>query len=548
MIITMLTLKRGEGVAGYNYFDDDDVNRKRESKLGDALLYASAWAKNLKNSKGGVLSLDDLVHGETIKELKEMPNLRALFLKLLAFILFLIAVGIFIFGFAHTINSQNRKSDRYFQDAGNVCTEAIVNYGSSKWDYLNEETYGEDMAYLTGLCYARQMDFDDDGNDELMLCYNNGTEYILEVWSYIGKDFTNIYSESVNHTGDVTDGSWISFYHKNNKYFICKSEPDTPEKVVIYALKGDAFKKHSECDYDYKNDIYSIKGKISAYDFETIKLSVIKSSKADSIVDLVTTTIQGFSTSADLLDDAKSEEQLKAAAYYDVVSRKIKKYGNPKFKHEDGIDFVDGVSYVKQIDFNNDGNTELIIVYRKMIKKSTTDNRTGNSIVIESPAYCAEVYGWNGTIAKKLFYTDSLSRYYGTDTTYYLMLQKSGDNTNICINDYTFTSQTSYNASSKIYALEGESFEATYSASKNVEYGWSTYYINGERLYDESQFRSRGFEVPLFLNDEDTYDSSEYTVIYMSGKDGVDYGKIEADTIKQIQQLNKNYNPEMKID
>ncbi len=541
-------MKRGESVGRYNYFDDDFENEKRESKLSDAFITFGIKLKQIKDkaSRSSIFSFDDIAHGETIKALKTMPNVRALLLKLLAFILFLIAIIAFIVGFSHTIHKQNKKNEKYYADAAKVCTDCITDYGSSKWDYLNEDEYGEGMAYLTGLCYARQMDFDNDGSDELMLCYNNGTEYVLEVWGYVSGEFSNIYSETANHTESATDGYWISFYRKNNKYYICKSEAETPEKVIIYALKGDSFKKSSECDYDYTDNIYTVKGKINAYDFETIKLSVIKASKADATVELVSETLQTFSGSALLENDIKSEEQLKLDAYYNIVTDRIKKHGSPEVKSESGLDYIDGVSYVSLIDFNDDGNDELVVVYRKMIKSSSIDYRTGNSIVIENPTYCVEVYGWNGTIAKKLFSKDSISSYEDSRNVFYLTIRNYDGIKSICINDYVFKTQSSYTASAQIYALEDENFETAFSAVMEYEYGWKRYYINGETA-GENTFYSEIERTPLFLDDYASYDSQEYTLTYMSGKDGVDYNSIVSATTKNIQKLNKNYNPDMKL-
>lgn len=533
----------------YNYFDDDFENEKRESKLSDAFITLGIHLKQLKDkaaSRSATFSFDDIAHGETITALKTMPNVRARLLKLLAFVLFVIAIIAFILGFSHTITSQNKRNNQYYADAAKVCTDCITDCGSTKWDYLNEEVYGEDSAYLTGLCYARQMDFDNDGSDELMLSYNNGTEYVLQVWSYVGGEFTNIYSETANHTEEATDGYWLSFYHKNNKYYICKSESESPEKVIIYALKGDTFKKYSECDYDYADNIYTVKGKIDAYDFETIKLSCIKSSKADAIVELVSDTLQTFSGSSILENEIKSEAQLKLDAYYDIVTDRIRKYGNPEAKSESGLEYIDGVSYVSLIDFDNDDNEELLIVYRKMIKSSTTDYRTGNSIVIENPTYCVEVYGWNGTIAKKLFSKDSISNYFDDRNVYYLTLRNYDGTYSICINDYTFRNQSTYTASAQIYTLEDEAFTSTFSARMEYEYGWKNYYINGETC-GESSFYSEIERTPLFLDDYASYDNQEYSLTYMSGKDGVDYNELAQSTIKNIQKLNKNYNPDMKL-
>ncbi len=533
----------------YNYYDDDFENEKRENRLSDAFIYIGAKLKSAKNkaSRSNVFSFEEVAHGEPIKALRTMPNVRALILKFLAFIFFIIAVIGFIAGFAHTINSQNKRNSQFYADAAQVCTNYISDYGSTKWEYLNEDEYGKDSTYLSGFCYARQMDFDGDGNDELMLCYNNGTEYILEVWGYANKEFTTIYSEVANHTEEPTDGYWLSFFHKNNKYYLCKSEPETPDKVVLYALKGSSFKKNSECSYDCKDNIYTYKGKINAYDFETIKLSTIKASKAEQIVELVDKTLQTFSGSSSVASETKSDAQLRLDAYYNIVLEKIKKYGNPKVDSNNDGTFVDGVCYVSLVDFDKDDNSELVIAYRKMVKTSSIDYMSGNSIVVENPTYCVEVYGWNGTIAKKLLSRDSVSNYLEDPDIYYLMLQHTDKADYLCINDYSFRTSDIYTAASQVYALEDGSFYQDFNARMEYEYGWKNYYINGEYSYEDN-FYEEAKRVPLFLDDYGKVDSDEYEVVYFACRDGEDYDAVVNNCVKNIQTLNKNYNPDMKLD
>ncbi|MGN1202991.1 MAG: hypothetical protein ACI4RF_06815, partial [Eubacterium sp.] len=425
----------------YNYFDDDPEEFAPKKNVVPKINFRS-FAQNTKTT------FEQIAHGEALndlKELRKMPNLEKALLQLSAFALFVIFIIVFILIFSHTISSQNKKNDLFHTDAGKVCTDCITEYGSVKWESLDKDTFGNGMARLTGLCYARQMDFDNDGSDELMLVYNNKNIYTLEVWSYVKKEFTKVYSQEANSTNEPTDGSWIGLYHKNNKYYICRSEKAEPEKVTLYALRGDSFKKSSSCDYDYKNDIYSIKGKINAQDFETIKLSVIKASRAEAIADTVTANIDSFATvSVVKIESQKSSDQLKADAYYQIVEGRNEKYGKAKVVTENGKAYIDGVALVKLVDFNNDGNEELFLAYRKQVKKSATNYYTGEYIVIEEPVYCMEVYNWNGAVAKKIFSKDSVSNLMKDNDTNYVMLKKSNNTIDICLNTYSYQSEYTY--------------------------------------------------------------------------------------------------------
>lgn len=529
----------------YNYFDDDPEEPIQKKNRLSLLNFRNAeFRKIADNAK---ITFEEIAHGETlkdIKELRELPNLRALVLKITAVVLFLLAVIMFIIIFSHTISSQNNKNHQFYVDAGKVCTNYIKEYGSVKWESLNSKDYGEDMAKMTGLCYARQMDFNNDGEDELMLCYNNKNVYTLEVWGYHRKDFVNLYSEPANSTSDKMDGSWIGLYRNNNKYYICKSTSDDPETVDLYTLKGNKFVKSGQCDYDYKNDIYSVKGEINAQDFETIKLSVIKSSKAENIVNTVTANIDSFSTvSVPAIEMQKTDAQLKAEAYFDVVEKRIERYGEAKVVEKDGESYIDGVAVVRLVDFNNDGNEELLLVYRKQLKRSATNANNGEYIIVEDPTYCVEVYGWNGAIAQKLFSRDNISNYLEDTDVNYLMLQNTDNGVNICVNNYTYETSYSYTASTKIYQFEDNTFTEKLNARLENDYGYKNYYIDGEYVY-RSEFRKQAYQVPKFMDDSEDVDSRNYTLIYVSGDEEKSFENTVNLTVDTIQTFDKNYTPD----
>lgn len=514
----------------YNYFDDDpnELIPKKSKKL------------NINKVKNGI---EDFVHGnafESVKLIRELPNLRIKFFKLMAFVLFVVAIFGFIIAFSHTISSQNKKLDKFYTDAGNVCTNCITDYGVTKWEPLDSDEYGSGMARLTGLCYARQMDFDNDGSSELMICYNNKNIYYLEVWGYHGKEFVKFYSEEANSSDDILDGSWISFFHKNNKYYICKSAPEDPSKVEILALKGDTFKKDSSVDYDYKNNIYSIKGKINATDFETIKLSVIKTSKAEVIVETVSENIESFSNVSISTMITKTDEELKNEAYYNVIESRNEKYG--KASIEDGPDgkYINGLAVVDLVDFDGDGNDELMIIYRKLVKESATNYYTGDYITIEKPTYCMEVYSWNGSVATKVFSRDSISNYLNDSSVNYVLLKTSSDSTEICFNSYSYTDSYNYSASSRIFKYTDNEFESIFFARRETSYGYNSYYIDGERVYN-STFDEHAYQVPKFLNDDETYDENSYKFYYVAGSIDGNFDATISSTIKTIESINKNY-------
>ncbi len=527
----------------YNYFDDDfeEKPKRHALKLNFDFRKIKATEHTARHS------VEKAAHGSAlrdIKEIYELPNLKAAFLKLTAFILFLLIIVLFILGFSHSINSQNEKIEKFYSAAGAVCTDYINQYGVPKWETLDSDEYGEDTARLTGLCYARQMDFNNDGDDELMLCYNNKNVYTLEVWGYDGKDFTKLYGDEANTTDDSLDGSRISFYRKNNKYYICKADSQEPEKLTLLTLRGSTFKGSDTCDYDYKNDIYSVDGTINAQDFETIKLSVISSDLAESTIDTVTSNMESFdAVTATTVASQKTEDELKADAYYEIVEDRNEKYGKASVASDNGESYLDGLALVDLIDFDGDGNEELLLVYRKMIKESATNYYSGDFIIVEEPSYCVEVYSWNGSVASKIFSRDTISNYLNDSDVNYIILNYDNGKVNLCVNTYTYTDEYNYSASSRIYKLTDGSFESTFSAREDVSYGYKSYYLDGEYSY-RSEFESTAYKVPKFLDDSESYDEASYRLVYFSGIESDSYDQIVKETVETIESLNKNYNAE----
>ncbi|MCC8072623.1 MAG: hypothetical protein LIO62_00640 [Clostridiales bacterium] len=521
----------------YNYFDDEPEEGEKSKSIKLPQIDFVRFARKAKD-----VALD-VVHGDAIEEIKSLSRLKRAMLKLSAFLFFVIVVALCVIIFIHTINSQNEKNNQFNQDAGTVCSDYINEYGAVKFESLDSETYGDDKARLTGLCYARQMDFDNDGSEELMLCYYDKNVYYLEVWGYKNKEFTKLYSQEANHTNDDTDGSWVGFYHKNKKYYICKSDADTPEQVELYALKGDEFKKNSECTYDYENEIYYVDEKIDASDFENIRLSCLSQTKAEEVVETVTDNIDTFgNVSTVQLETSKSKEELKADAYYEIIENRNEKYGKASVENEDSSYYIDGLAYVGLIDFNGDDNDELVLVYRRNIKVSSTNVYTGDFILVEEPIYYMEVYSWSGTVATKIFSKNGISTFMDDDSVNYFIYKNNEKTVNICSNTYSYENTYEYTAYSKIYKLSDNAFTTTFSARMEYEYGYRRYYIDDEYTYS-SIFEKNGYKVPYYLNDDDTYDEDKFDVIFVSGQSESELEAVVSETVKTIQSLNDDYTP-----
>ncbi|MCC8015946.1 MAG: hypothetical protein LIO43_00795 [Clostridiales bacterium] len=189
--------------------------------------------------------------------------------------------------FSVRLGKANKLAKEFYIDAGKVCTDLISEYGVCKTEPSDDENYW----FISGLAYARQMDFNNDGKSELLAAYYSENSYYVEVWGYSGKEFSKLYSKKANSvSSDYIIGSWITIYHHSGKYYL--GELAQEGKMNLLSLSGNKFKQSKECKYDAENDIYTVNGEINTVDFETVKLSYISDKKAEKITDIVNKNLE----------------------------------------------------------------------------------------------------------------------------------------------------------------------------------------------------------------------------------------------------------------
>ena len=339
-------------------------------------------------------------------------------------------------------------------------------------------------------------------------------------------------------------------YHTGRRYQVGVCDPQKPTEVTLYAMRGKKFKKAGSCQYNVDTGVFSQNDKSNTEDFERLQLSCIRETRAEVLVDTVTAAMEEFNTKTTAeIEASLPDATLKKQAYYDVVDDLNRQYGSATYKTEGGIGYVDGLAVVEEIDFDGDGNKELLTVYRRQVKKTEKNDWTGEQTLINVPVYSLRVYNWNGSIAKCIFTRDQICQPFTDDeetaqNTQFYILRKSGKKTDLCFNAYRRESQSVYTAASRIFRLKGEQFSVVYDAKMEYEYGYKTYYLDGESVY-ESTFNTKGYTVPYFMNDAG-YDAEVFTVVYLSGdKTHQDAIRSRVSTVEQhIQSLNDEYVPE----
>ena len=452
------------------------------------------------------------------------------------FAFFALMVGITI----HSVDSENKRIAKFDSDAGKVCSQCITKYGTCSYENLYS-TYGITGYRMNGLCYAREMDFDNDNISELLICYDDGGVYYTEVWGYDkNKDFVNLYHEKSTQTKKKKDDAWITIYVKNNKYYIGQHSGKKLSKVELYGLRGSEFEKKYDATYDAAAQAFSVRKKVDPVSFERIKLSVLVEEKAAVNTEKVTKTIEDFlgtSGTAQLLANSQSLQN----AYYEVVDQYNQTYGKAKLVKKNDVSYIDGLAAVDLVDFNGDGKDELIVVYRKSVKVRSTDAQ-GNYVSGTQDKYYIEIYRFNGTKAILAYKNESISNALSDNYETYYIIKKKNDKAYYCVN--SFSSQEYgkiINASSTVFKFDGTKFVQQSKSAYRTRYGYTEYYIDDSEVY-KSTFNEKGYSVPLF-DGTSSYDTKTYTVNFLQRK------RLKADklgervdkTVQNIKTLHPSY-------
>ena len=568
----------------YNYFDDNDVNNSIYDQENDIYNIAKSIRERIKNENqnnsksSNEDNIDKIIeeknNKQTLADLKQKVRDGELFrniswtnirnslsfkdtkLRIALPIIIILILTISISSFIFKIDSSNKKLAHFSAAAGQVCAQKTVDYGFCGYEKLNEK-YGNDVNKLVGLCFARELDFDNDGNSELLICYNDSGVYFNEIFGFDKhNEFVSLYKKSVCNVDDITHGDFIAIYHHNNKYYIGANEVVDEEEQEItedeshsnvqnlefYTLVGNSFKKKVDYSYDYVNEAFTKKGKVNLKNFEKIKLSCIKYAESERRIAQAGNVINSFDTSkADITPNTNTQNQM-YHDYYNIVKDYTAKYGSAKIVEENGITALNGLSVVKLVDFNGDNVEELMLIYRKDIARRSTDKK-GNYISLAKKEYFCEIYKWTGEKAIRIFRSDCISsrRPDGADSFY--IIKHNGNDNYYCENANTSAEKGKVTTSSaKIYKMNELNFEKTFSAVKENNWGNHSYYIDDTKVA-KKEFNNSTNELPLFQTDSDEYDIKLYDIGFVKRKtdNKADVDNQLKSTIEQIQKLNKNY-------
>ncbi len=540
----------------YNYFDDDDtaIRELRESikaqeaenapRHDRAEIMDAIRAFSRDGSEKVISAARTALRRNPLEELEKSSKRKKRWVTFFMFLVFLMFFVILVLTTIHSVTKENERIAKFNADAGATCTQYIVQYGNTNYENLYNK-YKVQGYRMTGLCYAREMDFDHDGTSELLLAYNDKGAYYTEVWGYNDKGkFVSLYHKKATQHKKKTKDAWITVYSRNNRYYIGVHSGKKFADVDLYGMRGDKFEKKYTASYDAAAEAFSVRGKVDALSFERIKLAVLGESKAIVTQSVVTKTIDGFSTDGgDAAVKAAAINSSLNGSYYKTIESINQKYGQAKYKEQNGVAFVDGLAVVDLIDFNKDGKDELVCIYRKTVKERGEDY-VGNYVAKDEDKYYIEIYRYNGSAAVLAYKGEGISNDLNNPDDMYYIFKKSNGKTLYCLNSFS-TSEYGriINASSTMLRFNKSTFEQTFKASYHTEYGYTEFLLDDDEV-SRSAFEEQGYQVPLFDGGEE-YDASVFEVTYLQSTAHRSEIKAQVErTVANIKKLNSTYSPD----
>lgn len=540
----------------YNYFDDDfdEQGNVKVQKSTFAQLTENIDFKKILSALKYVISVigvNLLLFGKKIVSLSKKNNRdkSPVLTGIIGLaVVVIVMVVVVVTCVMTTASKSNSKQDIYNQAASAVCHEYIERYGTANYKFMNSE-YEVKGCMLTGLCVARQVDFDADGKSELMLVYNDNDTYFAEIWGFSGEERTQLYASKLPMGSSREEDIFFSVYSDGKEYFIAEHNESDISQVTVLRLAGKEFKKKTAAVYDPTTATYTLHKKNATDSFERIKVAVLRETAAANTVERTLGEIDRFST--DVEDGSKpvnasgvTAQNAMNAAYYSLIEQYNKNYGVCELVTNANMPYLSGLAGVNLVDFNADGANELMLVYRRNVSQRKED-RNGNYIAVEESKYFCDIYTFNGKNAILVYQSESISnRLDNTDINYYL-IKSDGEYKKLCTNSFDVSQRGKViNASSKILAFDGEKFVIEQKSAYETEYGYSSYYFNGEYC-SKTKFTEKGGFSVIFFDGTETYDGSVWTIGYVQAEER-DESKLRAQMTKTeetIKTLNASYNP-----
>ncbi len=136
---------------------------------------------------------------------------------------------------------------------------------------VEDDPWMENNRYLKGLCFAKMIDFNVDGMEEMLLAYRTGADpeylatqnYVVEVWAWQGTSIQKVYAGEP--IGDVDHGIdiYVNLYEGN--YYLYYGAEEYDEETSAYQLVDEWYGYSNDAFGLCKRNVYSEGADAAAY-------------------------------------------------------------------------------------------------------------------------------------------------------------------------------------------------------------------------------------------------------------------------------------------
>ena len=255
-----------------------------------------------------------------------------------------------------------------------VIKKQLIQYGkgSIQDDFFSENTY-----CLDGLGVVRLIDFDKDGQDELItIGYDEnedyGQHYCVTIFRFDGEKAVSVYSDKLGldiAPIDKYSCEGFNYYDHGDKLrVLTRSGYGVFYNLTWSELKDNKMAAVETISYEYNKstgstDYYIDENPVSEAEYRQRVDEMQSSTKDIQCSGSTVKTLQSVLDETDRvlhqLGYSVTVSQQRNAAYRDKVEELIGKYGKPALKEG----YYGGVAFVRLIDFDDDGNEELYCAY-----------------------------------------------------------------------------------------------------------------------------------------------------------------------------------------
>ncbi len=541
-------MKGGGLTAKYNYFEDryEDPSffEKIWLKIKEIFEKIVDWFLNI-NFNVSEIELPKIIKDKNGKKIKiSLPKSKNISAKTVSnFILgsvcvvFLLIVCI---AFSSAISKDGKKDEYFEKNSAKVCSQYLALYGQCNVLDASKDTY--DLYSMSGICFIRRIDFNNDKSDELLIVYMNSEEYYAEVWgTNKKKEFARLYSGKLNKSKNVEDGRWVTILNNGSKYYIGEHSENNSE-IKFFKLSSGEFKEVDGAEYDFDKKVYKRHALDITDNLEFIKLTYITKRQAENIYEFCTDRLEEISSlknenQQEALPE-KTELEKRNSAYSEIAENYAARYGKADITKEKNKFFITGLGVVKLLDFDGDNVEELLLVYER--DEKVVVNNYGDYTTKTERKYYMEVFAWNGNTATRVFQSDALVTPTKNKKQKFVLLEKDDEKTNLCtvINNVDEKKYDSGTFTARRNVFENGKFSTEYDAKIVSNYGYKKYYLNGERIYNKSEFAEKGYEIPYFFDSEKTADDDFETIFVQTDENNYnDLNKALSETESTIKKI-----------